>query len=72
MNLRENTTAKSRNSISSNDNRIEVGDIVLLRSDSTARNFWQLAIIEELIPSRDGKTRAALVKTINGQGNHYD
>jgi hypothetical protein len=34
----------------------------------TARNFWQLSVIEEFISSRDGKIRAAIVKTINGQG----
>ena len=66
VNLRENSAVNSRNS--SNSTEIAEGDIVLLRSDSTARNFWQLAVIEEFISSRDGKIRAAIVKTINGQG----
>jgi hypothetical protein len=66
LNLRENSAVNSRNS--SNSTEISEGDIVLLRSDSTARNFWQLAVIEEFISSRDGKIRAAIVKTINGQG----
>ncbi|XP_028407174.1 uncharacterized protein LOC114529561 [Dendronephthya gigantea] len=57
-----------RNPIDSTNPEIKEGDIVLLKSDSTARNFWQLAKIEELIVSRDGKVRAAMVVTINNQG----
>ena len=66
LNLRENSATNSRNS--SNSTAISKGDIVLLISDSTARNFWQLAVVEEFISSRDGAIRAAIVKTINGQG----
>jgi hypothetical protein len=66
LNLRENSAVNSRNF--SNSTEISEGDIVLLRSDSTARNFWQLAVIEEFISSRDGKIRAAIVRTSNGQG----
>ena len=52
----------SRNS--SNSTEISEGDIVLLRSDSRARNFWQLAVIEEFISSQDGKIRALLLKQL--------
>jgi hypothetical protein len=45
LNLRENSAVNSRNS--SNSTETAEGDIVLLRSDSTGRNFWQLAVIEE-------------------------
>ena len=41
---------------------------MLLKSDSTARNSWQLAKVEELLPIRDDNIRAAIVVTINKQG----
>ena len=41
---------------------ISVGDIVILQNDSSSRNFWKLAKIEELIPGRDGVIRSAVVK----------
>ncbi len=69
LNLRENAAAKKN---TSNNSQITQGDIVLLKSDSTARNFWQLAKVEELLPSQDGKIRAAIVVTINKQGKHQD
>ena len=67
LNLRENST-KSQGSNKPNQAGIVVGDIVLLRSDSTSRNFWKLAKVEELVESRDGKVRSAAVKTISDQG----
>lgn len=44
---------------------ISVGDVVIVKNDSTARLFWKLGIIEELIPGKDGKVRAAIVKVAN-------
>ena len=35
----------------------------MLRNDSTSRSFWKLATVEELLPGRDGKIRAAIVRT---------
>ena len=45
-----------------------MGDIVLVRSDSTSRNFWKRAKVEELITGEDGEIRAAVVKTVTDQG----
>lgn len=42
---------------------ISIGDIVLLKNDSTTRCYWKLAKVEELIPGTDGRIRAAIVKT---------
>ena len=67
LNLRENST-KSHGSNKPNQAGIVVGDIVLLRLDSTSRNFWKLAKVEELVEGRDGKVRSAVVKTISDQG----
>ena len=44
---------------------ISIGDIVLLKNDSTIRNFWKLARVKELIPGADGRVRAAIVKVGN-------
>jgi hypothetical protein len=68
LNLRENKT-KSYGVNKLNPTEIAVGDIVLLKSDFTSRNFWKLAKVDELIESRDGKVRSAMVKTISEQGH---
>jgi hypothetical protein len=57
--LRENHKVKSRHDKKPD---IFVGDIVILKNDSTSRNFWKLAKIEELLPGRDGTIRSAVVK----------
>ena len=41
---------------------ISVGDVVLLRNDSTKRAIWKLALVQELLPVRDNKVRAAIVR----------
>ena len=39
-----------------------VGDVVILKNDSTKRLFWKLAIVRELLTGNDGKVRAAMIK----------
>ena len=46
---------------------IAVGDVVILKNDSTKRLFWRLAIIQELLTGSDGKVRAAVIKIIDDQ-----
>lgn len=41
----------------------------MLKNDSTNRNYWKLAKVEELLFSSDGKTRAAVVKAASST-NH--
>ena len=67
LSLRENATCKSKSK--SNRANISVGDIVLVKSDSTKRAFWNLARVEELLVSKDGQIRAARVKVANGERN---
>ena len=55
----------SRASKGSTDNVINVGEVVLLKDDKSARSLWKLAKIEELIPSRDNEIRAAKVRVVN-------
>ena len=38
---------------------------MVLKDDSTKRSFWKLAVVQELIPGRDGKIRAAWVRVAN-------
>ena len=58
LSLRESHKTKSRQ-----DKKLDisVGDIVILKNDSTSRNFWKLAKIVELLPGRDGAIRLAVV-----------
>lgn len=67
LSLRENSTARS---VSGNRTAITVGDIVILKNDSTSRAFWKLGKVEQLIPGKDGKVRAAIVKVSSGNGKN--
>ena len=67
LSLRENSTARS---VSGNHTAITVGDIVILKNDSTSRAFWKLGKVEQLILGKDGKVRAAIVKVSSSNGNN--
>ena len=41
---------------------IAVGDMVILKDDSTKRTFWKLAKVQELIVGRDQKVSAVIIK----------
>lgn len=59
------TSLREQSSVSNkgNDARdISIGDVVLLKSDSTTRCYWKLAKVEELIPVIDGRVRVAVFK----------
>ena len=60
-NLRERGQPQAKDN---NKEGVSVGDIVVLKNDSTSRIYWKLAKVEELIYSADGnlKARAAIVK----------
>ena len=64
--LRERSQVKSKGS---NNRPIAIGDLVLLKNDSTSRAFWKLGKVEELIPGRDGNVRAAVVKVGSDSGH---
>ena len=59
MNLREHHRVKGQ---SHRGPEIAVGDVVILKNDSTKRLFWRLAIVQELLTGDDGKVRAAVIK----------
>lgn len=44
---------------------IAVGDVVILKNDSTPRLFWKLAKVEEVLRSSDGIVRSAKIRVLN-------
>ena len=60
MNLREYHRVKGR---STGGPEIAVGDVVILKNDSTKRLFWRLA----LLTGDDQKVRAAVIKFTDDQ-----
>ena len=65
INLREAHALKCKRDSRST---IEVGQVVILKDDTTKQLFWKLATVEELLPGRDGKIRAVKVKVPNRSG----
>ena len=61
--LRERTTnTNSRKVVST----IDIGDVCLIE-EQCPRISWKMGRIEELVRGKDGKVRAAVIKTLNGQ-----
>ena len=65
--LRDQAVTKSRGN---RNPEIAVGDIVIIRNDQTKRNFWKLAIVEQLIRGEDGIARAAVVRVLRENSNN--
>lgn len=65
LSLRERPTPKPG---SGNSAPVRVGDIVILKDDSTSRAFWKLGKVEELLPGNDGKVSAAFDKVPRNNG----
>ncbi len=57
----------AKSSSATSKETIKIGDIVILRNDSSRRVFRKLGRVEELFPSKVGLVRAARVK-IQGDG----
>ena len=51
-----------------NEQRVRIGDIVLVHDD-TPRIKWKLAVIEGLNKGSDGLVRSANIRTANGKTN---
>ena len=47
---------------------INIGDVVIIKDESVARNFWKLAKVIELLKGSDGVARAALVNVATKNG----
>ena len=59
LNLREHHLQRDKKKGRSS---IEVGDVVVVKSDVSNRAFWRLGLVEELVLGSDGQVRAAVVK----------
>ena len=46
-----------------------MGDVVVVKSDTSKRLFWKLAIVDNLLTSADGHVRAANVRVSEPSGN---
>ena len=53
----------------STQNVINVGDVVLVHSDTDKRTHWPLAVVTKLNMGHDGFVRSAEIKTKNGTTN---
>jgi len=65
LSLREHHSVKkqeNKNSV------IAVGDVVVLKSDSTKRHFWKLAVVQQLLKGHDEVVRAAIIKVVDDEG----
>ena len=47
---------------------INIGDVVIIKDESVARNFWKLAKVIELLKGSDGVARAALINVATKNG----
>lgn len=56
-------TLQQRNKWQKSVRNYEVGDVVLLSDETTPRNSWPLAIVQEIEKDRDGVVRAVKVRT---------
>ena len=48
--------------------RIRVGDVVVLHNEDKHRGFWKLGLVEKLLTGLDGKPRGAVVR-VHQRGN---
>ena len=67
LGLRE--SARKNSSVGRNSSDISVGEVVILRDDSTARCYWKLAKITELLEGKDGVVRAARITVLTAPGH---
>ncbi|MBM6549409.1 hypothetical protein H7673_11195 [Streptococcus dysgalactiae subsp. equisimilis] len=48
------------------DRNLKVGDVVIVKKESTPRNKWPLGLIIEVTEGGDGKVREVVLKTASG------
>jgi hypothetical protein len=53
------------------DNLVNVNDVVLIKSPTKDRPFWQMGVVTQLIFGDDNRVRSVFVKTPGGQINNY-
>ena len=53
------------------EDRVKVGDIVLIKHPAKTRPYWQMGEITDLIQGDDGKVRGVKLRTASNQVNTY-
>ena len=56
---------KRTSKLNINSPKINVNDIVLVFYEKAPRNFWRIAIVKGVLPSRDSEIRGAIVRIAN-------
>ena len=49
---------------------IQIGNVVIVKSDTCRRSFWKLGIINKLLTGKNGNVRAAIVRVPESQRNN--
>ena len=65
LSLREKNSAKCSNL--QGNQHVTVGDVVILKNDSTKCVFWKMGIVESLLVGQQGSAKAAIVKVANAE-----
>ena len=52
----------------SNQPQVCVGDVVIIKDEKIPRGFWRLGTVDSLMSGKDGKVRAALMRTHTKDG----
>ena len=52
------------------DRNVKIGDVVLIHDDNLPRSNWRLGEVKELIDSRDGYKRGAMLRVTSKKGKH--
>jgi len=68
LSLREHHSVKKKQR--NKNSVIAVSDVVVLKSDSTKRHFWKLAVVQKLLKGHDEVVRAAIIKVVDGEGKY--
>ena len=52
------------------DRKVKTGDVVLTHNENLPRRNWRLGEVTELIKSRDGYERGAVLRVVSKKGKH--
>jgi len=67
LNLHESHSLKAKGG---GRDLIQVGDVVVLKDNTSKRIFWRLAVVNELLKGNDDLVRAAIVMLVDPLGGH--
>ena len=62
LSLREHYHSKVTNK---KDRVIASGDVVIVKDENSCNGEWKVAVVEELLPSKDNQIRGAKIRVVN-------